>query len=85
MTADYQWSGLPFDPPPTRVARLAEAVSILKAYFTAEGPITFQGRFYRIENLEPFPRRRPRLLIAGSRKRMLTDMRQAGINLNATA
>jgi probable F420-dependent oxidoreductase len=71
MQADYQWSGLPFDPPPIRVARLAEAVSILKAYFTAEGPITFEGRFYRIDNLEPFPRRRPRLLIAGSRRRML--------------
>jgi alkanesulfonate monooxygenase SsuD/methylene tetrahydromethanopterin reductase-like flavin-dependent oxidoreductase (luciferase family) len=46
-------------------------VRILKAYFTAEGPITFEGRFYRIENLEPFPSRRPHLLIAGSRRRML--------------
>jgi probable F420-dependent oxidoreductase len=71
MQADYQSSGLPFDPPPMRVARLAEAVSILKAYFAAEGPISFEGRFYRIDNLEPFPRRRPRLLIAGSRRRML--------------
>jgi probable F420-dependent oxidoreductase len=71
MAADYRASGLPFDAAGVRVDRLAEAVHILKAYFTAEGPITFEGRFYRIDNLEPFPRRRPRLLIAGSRRRML--------------
>ena len=44
---------------------------ILKAFFAAEGPITFDGRFYKIDGLEPFPRRRPRLLIGGSRRRML--------------
>jgi probable F420-dependent oxidoreductase len=71
MEADYRASGLPFDPPGTRVARLAEAIHILRAFFTAEGPINFEGRFYKIENLEPYPRRRPRLLIAGTRRRML--------------
>jgi probable F420-dependent oxidoreductase len=59
MEADYRVSGLPFDPPATRVARLAEAVHILKAYFNAEGPITFEGRFYTIRDLEPFPTRSP--------------------------
>ena len=71
LAADYRVSGLPFDPPGVRVARLNEAVHILKAYFSAEGPITFDGRFYQIDNLEPFPRRTPRLLIAGTRRRML--------------
>jgi probable F420-dependent oxidoreductase len=71
MEADYRWSGLPFDPPGIRVARLAEAVQILKLFFAAEGPITFEGRFYKIDGLEPFPPRRPKLLIGGSRKRML--------------
>jgi probable F420-dependent oxidoreductase len=71
MAADYRASGLPFDPPGVRVARLTEAVHILRAFFTAEGPINFEGRFYRVENLEPYPRRKPRLLIAGTRRRML--------------
>jgi probable F420-dependent oxidoreductase len=71
MEADYRTSGLPFDPAGVRVSRLAEAVSILKAYFTAEGPVTFSGEFYQIDGLEPFPRRRVRLLIAGTRRRML--------------
>ncbi len=71
MQADYNWAGLPFDSPGIRVARLTEAVQILKSFFTAEGPITFQGEFYRIEQLAPFPHRRVRLLIAGTRKRML--------------
>ena len=71
MEADYRWSGLPFDPPGVRVARLEEAVHILKAFFAAEGPITFEGRYYRIQGLEPFPQRRPKLLIGGSRRRML--------------
>ena len=71
MEADYRASGLPFDPPAVRVARLTEAVQILRALFTAEGPINFDGRFYKIENLEAYPRRKPRLLIAGTRRRML--------------
>ena len=71
MEADYRWSGLPFDPPGVRVARLEEAVHILKAFFTADGPITFEGRYYRIDGLQPFPQRRPKLLIGGSRRRML--------------
>jgi probable F420-dependent oxidoreductase len=71
LEADYRWSGLPFDPPAVRVARLEEAVHILKAFLTSEGPISFDGRFYRIDGLEPFPRRRPKLLIGGTRRRML--------------
>jgi len=75
MEADYRWSGLPFDPPGVRVARLAEAVQIIRALF-AEGPLTFEGQYYQVRELEGFPKpvQRPRLpiLIAGSRKRMLT-------------
>ena len=37
MAADYRWTGIPFDPPGVRVARLAEAVQIIKAFF-AGGP-----------------------------------------------
>ena len=71
MEDDYRRSGLPFDPPGERVSRLAEAVRILKAFFTGEGPVTLHGRFYRVDGLEPAPTGRVPLLIAGTRRRML--------------
>jgi probable F420-dependent oxidoreductase len=74
MAADYQWTGIPFDPPGTRVARLEEAVRVIKGLFDA-GPLTFRGQHYQIDGLEGFPKpiQQPRLpiLIAGSRPRML--------------
>jgi probable F420-dependent oxidoreductase len=74
MAADYQWTGIPFDPPGTRVARLEEAVKVIKGLFAA-GPLTFHGQHYQIDSLEGFPkpiqRPRPPILIAGSRPRML--------------
>ena len=71
MAADYQRSGLPFDPPKERVARLTEAVTIIKAFFAAEGPVTFRGQYYAVEDLPPFPPRKVPILIAGTRRRML--------------
>jgi probable F420-dependent oxidoreductase len=76
MEADYHASGLPFDPPGVRVARLTEAIQIIKAFFASDGPVTFHGRYYRVDNLQPSPRPaqrpRPPILIAGTRRRMLT-------------
>ena len=74
MASDYTRSGLPFDPPAERVSRLAEAVRIIRAFFAAEGPLTFQGRYSRIDGLEPAPRpaqARLPILIGASRPRML--------------
>jgi probable F420-dependent oxidoreductase len=75
MAADYRWTGIPFDPPATRVSRLEEAVQIIKAFFDG-GPVTFHGEHYRVDELEgyPLPIQQPRvpILIAGSRKRMLS-------------
>jgi len=71
MAADYQRSGLPFDPPKERVARLTEAVTIIKAFFATEGPVTFRGRYYAVDDLPPFPPRKVPILIAGTRRRML--------------
>jgi probable F420-dependent oxidoreductase len=71
LAADYRRSGLPFDPPAVRVARLAEAIQILKACFAAEGPVTFSGQFYKVDELPPFPPRKVPILIAGTRRRML--------------
>jgi len=75
MEADYRWSGLPFDRPGVRVDRLEEAVQIVKGLF-GEGPVTFEGQYYRVHELEGYPKPvqqpRPPILIAGSRKRMLS-------------
>jgi len=73
MEADYRWSGLRFDKPGVRVARLAESVQIIKGLFD-EGPVTFDGEHYQVENLDGFPKPvgKVPILIAGSRRRMLT-------------
>ncbi len=73
MAADYRQSGLPFDPPGVRVARLTEALHIIKAFFAGEGPISFDGQFYRVQDLQPMPRpfRGPPILIGATRRRML--------------
>jgi probable F420-dependent oxidoreductase len=72
LEADYRTSGMPFDPPGVRVDRLAESVRIIKGLWN-EGPVTFHGQHYRVENLDGFPKpvRKIPILIAGSRKRML--------------
>ena len=73
MEADYRWSGMQFDPPGVRVSRLAESVQIIRGLWD-EGPVTFHGDHYQVENLDGFPKPVTKLpiLIAGSRKRMLT-------------
>lgn len=72
MASDYTKSGLPFDPPGVRVARLGEAVAIIKGLLNAEQPLRFYGHYYRIHELGPFAAPRVAVLIGGSRRRMLT-------------
>ena len=47
MTVDYEKSGIPLDPPATRVDKLEEAIVILKGLF-AEGPFSFTGKHYTL-------------------------------------
>ncbi|MGK2868819.1 MAG: TIGR03621 family F420-dependent LLM class oxidoreductase [Mycobacterium sp.] len=52
---DYRAVGLSFDGAMTRVRRLAEALDVLRAYFT--GPaVDFAGDYYRVTDLEALPR-----------------------------
>src|SRR5690348_12880200 len=44
---EYAAIGIPFDPVPTRVSRLAEAVAVVKGCF-ADGPFSYAGEHYRI-------------------------------------
>lgn len=75
MTTDYEQAGLPKDRPGVRIARLAEAVSVLDGCF-GDGPFDFAGEYYTISGLDaaPMPVQRPRppLLMAGGGPRMLT-------------
>ncbi len=55
MTADYEKAGIPLDRPGVRIARLAEAITIMKGLF-APGPFTFHGDHYRVTELDGMPK-----------------------------
>jgi probable F420-dependent oxidoreductase len=72
--ADYRALGLPYDPPPRRIDRLAEAVPLITRLLAGE-TVDHQGAEYRLEgaHIGPLPVQRPRppLLIGGGGPRML--------------
>jgi len=74
LKAEYAPLGISFDPPGVRVARLEDAVRLLKKLF-AGGDVTHHGRFFDLEGFDGFPasvqRPHPPILIAGSGDRML--------------
>lgn len=75
LNADYDMTGIPFDPPGTRVSRMFEAVRIIKG-LAAEGPLDFQGEHYTIAGLEgapkPLQKPYPPLYIGSGGKRLLS-------------
>ncbi len=54
LESDYRALGTAMASPGSRIERLEEAISILKACF-AGGPVSFEGRHYRVEELEAAP------------------------------
>src|SRR5579859_2635704 len=52
---EYEQVGLPFEPAGARIARLTEALSIIKQFFTRES-VTFAGAHYRVTELQAFPK-----------------------------
>ncbi len=89
--ADYEHSGIPLDPPGVRVARLTEAVRIIKAAF-AGAPVEITGEHYAVQGFELLPKPvqspHPPLLIGGGSRRILAlAAREAdivGINVRTT-
>jgi probable F420-dependent oxidoreductase len=80
---EYDAIGLTYDSPPTRVGRLAEAVTVLKGYF-GDKPFSFAGEHYTISELDGYPkpvqRPHPPFMIGGGGRRVLTlAARQAQI------
>ncbi len=75
LKAEYDMTGIPFDPPGVRVRRMEEAVRVVKG-LAAEGPLDFAGDHYRITGLVGAPklvqRPLPPLYIGGGGKRLLS-------------
>jgi probable F420-dependent oxidoreductase len=71
---EYHRAGIPFEAHRVRVERLAEAIQVLKGLF-APGPFAFQGRHYRITDLEgrpgPVQRPHPPFLVGGGGRDVL--------------
>ncbi len=71
---EFEWTGIPFNPPRARVSRLEESVHVIKG---AAGPdaFSFAGLHYTITGYQGMPKpvqSHMPLLIAGGGKRMLT-------------
>ena len=74
LANEYEAMGIPVDPAPTRIDRLAEAVSLLKLLF-GEGPVLFHGDHFHVEGVDgaPKPAQRPHppIVIGGGGRRVL--------------
>jgi probable F420-dependent oxidoreductase len=74
LAAEYRALGLTLDPPPVRVARLEEAVDIIRGLYEAT-PLVWQGDHYRIDGLLGLPRPvqvpGPPILIGGGAQAIL--------------
>src|SRR5918998_1211048 len=75
LAAEYHQTGIPFDSPGTRIARLEESIAILKGLLSGRS-VTFHGEHYRVTDLDNFPQPtqnpHPPLLLGGGAKRMLS-------------
>lgn len=69
---DYEATGITYDDPRERVARLAESVGILKALWR-NGETTFAGRHYTVTGArcDPRPAVAPRIIIGGGSRQVL--------------
>ncbi|MEU8105367.1 LLM class F420-dependent oxidoreductase [Nonomuraea muscovyensis] len=67
--AEHTAYGIPFPPVSERFGRFEEQLEIIKGLWTAEGPYSFEGRYYRLADSPalPKPARRPRppIIIGG--------------------
>ncbi len=72
--ADYDWSGIPYDPPGVRIDRLEEGLAVIKGHF-GPGPFSFTGQHYSVTGLDGLPKpvqSRVPILIGGGGKRVLS-------------
>lgn len=56
MRSEYEAAGIGFDGGADRVSRLAEAVAVIQALLAGAEPVTFIGKWYRVDGLAGLPR-----------------------------
>ena len=75
MESDYREAGITYDRPGRRIARLAEALEIIRSMWTEERT-SFEGEHYRIRDIAQAaplpPGERPKLLIGGGGRKLLS-------------
>jgi probable F420-dependent oxidoreductase len=73
-TSDYEEAGIPLDRPGVRIARLSEAIDVVRALW-ADGPVDLDGDHYRIAGMDGLPKPLtpggPRLVVGGGGERLL--------------
>ncbi len=71
---EYAAAGMAFDPPAVRIARLEEAIGVLKGLF-GQAPFSFEGTYYTIRGMDgqpkPVQQPHPPFLIGGGGRRVL--------------
>lgn len=74
LASDYEQTGMPLDPPGTRIDRMAEGLQIIKSFF-AGGTVSFTGKHYRVRDVEaapsPVQKPHPPIVLGGGGRRML--------------
>jgi probable F420-dependent oxidoreductase len=74
MTTDYTALGLPYDSAGTRIARLSEALAVIKGAW-GDGAFDFSGEHYRITAYDglpkPLQRPRPSIVVGGGGPKVL--------------
>jgi probable F420-dependent oxidoreductase len=91
-TTDYEQAGFALDRPGIRIARLGEAIDIVRGLW-ADGPLTFAGDHYRIAGMDGLPKPAspsgPRIVVGGGGERLLrlaaANADVVGINVNLAA
>jgi probable F420-dependent oxidoreductase len=75
FASDYDEIGVTLAPPGTRLARLGEALRILRTYLTEDAPLDYRGTHYWVKGLLPYPRPAqrpgPPLMVAGAGPQLL--------------
>jgi probable F420-dependent oxidoreductase len=92
MVADYTQLGIPYDSAGTRIARLGEALAVVKGCF-ADGPFSYAGEHYTITDYDakpaPVQRPYPPILVGGGGPKVLRlagrEADIVGINPNLRA
>ena len=73
IESHYEAVGIPYEGPGVRVARLEEAISVVKGCWSG-APFDYEGRYYRVKGAtcpQPAQQPRPPIFIGGARPRLL--------------